>query len=150
MRFDPLLRPEVLDILPRQANSEEMLDRIKIICAAPKTDPFIALLSLIRTQQDMKLFDFDGDIGMELMMAVQELEPDVVVLPLLENDREPGICSHLLGEFADLVIVAVSPSRIHRLSKYCFLSLSGSALLETIRTATPNHRLGTIPIEGTY
>jgi hypothetical protein len=84
----------------------------------------------------MSVLHFEGTGGIELLLAVQELDPHVVVLPLLENDSEPGICSHLLEEFNGLVVMAISPSKIRRFSKFSVLSFSESALLETIRMAT--------------
>jgi hypothetical protein len=97
------------------------------------------LKSFVRKQPDMNVLDFEGDTGIGLLLAVQELEPDVVVLELPDDGREPGICSHLLEEFNDLVVITVSPSTIHRLSKSCVLSFSKKVLLETIRTATGAH-----------
>lgn len=83
----------------------------------------------------MTILDFEGS-GVDLLLAVQELQPDVVILSLLEDDREPGICSHLLEEFDDLVIIALSRSKIRRLSKFSDRTFSESALLETIRTVS--------------
>jgi DNA-binding NarL/FixJ family response regulator len=111
------------------------LDKLRIIFAASDSDFFVELKSLVQKQPDMSVLHFEGMDGIELLLAVQELEPDVVVLALLENGSEPGICSHLLEEFNGLVVMAISPSKIHRLSKSSVLSFSESALLETIRMA---------------
>jgi hypothetical protein len=89
----------------------------------------------------MNIFDLEGAEGIELMLHVQRLKPDVLVLDLLNDGREPGICSHLLEEFRDLVILAISPSKIRRLSKASLLSFSERALLETIRAAVGTHPL---------
>jgi hypothetical protein len=97
------------------------------------------LKSLVRKQLDMKILHFEGGVGVELLLAVGELEPDIVVLPLLDGGREPGICSHLLEEFNDLVILAVSPTRIRRLSNAFVVPFTRRTFLETIRTAKIGH-----------
>jgi hypothetical protein len=84
----------------------------------------------------MNVLEFERASGIDLLLAVQESKPHVVILSLLEDDREPGICSHLLGEFRDLMVIAISRSKIRKLSRDSTISFSATALLETIRTAT--------------
>jgi DNA-binding NarL/FixJ family response regulator len=115
---------------------ENALEQIGIIVAIADHVSSAELKSLLRKQPDMNVLDFEGDNGINLLLAVQEFNPAVVILSLLEDDSEPGICSHLLEEFSDLTVIAISRSKIRRLSRACVMSFSAAALLETIRTAT--------------
>jgi hypothetical protein len=47
----------------------------------------------------------------EILLATAETEAQVVVLDLLEGNADPGICSHLLTEFPQLLILALSSNR---------------------------------------
>ena len=45
----------------------------------------------------------------ELLAAVDRIEPDVVFVTMPESGGEPGICSHLLAEYPELLVIALSP-----------------------------------------
>jgi DNA-binding NarL/FixJ family response regulator len=47
----------------------------------------------------------------ELLLAVNEVQADVVVLTLPESGEMPGICTHLLTEYPHLLIAALSSNR---------------------------------------
>jgi len=46
-----------------------------------------------------------------LLCSIERLDPEVVFLWTSDAFREPGICSHLLGEFPKLVVVSISPDK---------------------------------------
>jgi hypothetical protein len=115
-------------------NRRRRLQGTRILFANTDFAPFSRLKSVIREQPDMDVLNYGGGANIDLMLAVQELQPNIILIPLLEDDREPGICSHLLEEFDDIVIIAISPTKIRRLSKCLDLPFSERTLLETIRT----------------
>lgn len=61
---------------------------------------------------------FDGQPGievemvepdpLELLAAVERIEADVVVITLPDSRTDPGLCSHLLAEYPDLLVIALS------------------------------------------
>ena len=44
----------------------------------------------------------------DLLLAVKDTEADVVVMNLSESHRTPEICTHLLTEFPDLLVIGIS------------------------------------------
>ncbi|HEX8185339.1 MAG TPA: hypothetical protein VF747_11320 [Blastocatellia bacterium] len=68
------------------------------------------LRRLIQSQQDMVIVGVETD-PVEILLATAETEAQVVVLDLLEGNADPGICSHLLTEFPQLLILALSSNR---------------------------------------
>jgi hypothetical protein len=62
---------------------------------------------MIQRQSDMELV---GEVSepLELLVAAAETEAEVVLMSTREN-REPGVCSHLLSEFPNLVLITVTP-----------------------------------------
>ncbi len=45
----------------------------------------------------------------ELLAAVDHTEADVVFVTLPESGADPGICSHLLAQYPELLVIALSP-----------------------------------------
>ena len=96
------------------------------------------LRSLIQRQADMEVM---GEVldPVELLLAVDETQADVVVVDLPESGEEPGICSHLLAEYPQLLVLALSPGRdraiLYRQSiiKEELSKLSDDEILEAIR-----------------
>ena len=96
------------------------------------------LRSLIQRQADMEVM---GEVldPVELLLAVDETQADVVVVDLPESGEEPGICSHLLAEYPQLLVLALSPGRdraiLYRQSiiKEELSKLSEDEILEAIR-----------------
>jgi len=57
-------------------------------------------------QPDMVLVGEQGRRGVGLLLEVRTSNPHAVVLAV-ENGDLPGECSHLLGEFPDLKVIAL-------------------------------------------
>lgn len=68
------------------------------------------LSALIQNHKDILIV---GDVvqPLEILVTVAESKAQVVVLELPDGAQDPGICSHLLGEFPDLLILALSTNR---------------------------------------
>jgi AmiR/NasT family two-component response regulator len=47
--------------------------------------------------------------SLDLLCSIERLRPDVVFLWTSDASKEPGIASHLLHEYPELKIVAISP-----------------------------------------
>ena len=47
---------------------------------------------------------------LELLAAVERIEADVVVITMPDSGTDPGLCSHLLAEYPDLLVIALSPA----------------------------------------
>ncbi len=65
------------------------------------------LRGLVGAQPDMEMVGEVFD-SVELLLAVGQRNADLVILSLAEGGTEPGICSHLLGEYPHLSILALS------------------------------------------
>jgi hypothetical protein len=82
----------------------------------------------------------------EILIMTGEREAEVVVMDSLNGETDPGICSHLLSEFPDLLILALSPGLeqaiIYRqsISKELLLNLSEKEILSAIRQARPDNK----------
>jgi DNA-binding NarL/FixJ family response regulator len=83
------------------------MKRIRVLLAALPPLVSSLLTYLIQDQSDMEVVDAIGE-PVQLLMAVKDTRANVVVLPLPESGEMPGICSHLLAEFPDLLILALS------------------------------------------
>ena len=102
------------------------------------------LRELLSHQEDMEVV---GEVldPLEILYAVRETEADLVVTTLPESG-EPGISSHLLAEYPELLVLAVSPRRNRaRLYRQVVLreELSDTAdegLLSTIRRVSSTSR----------
>ena len=65
------------------------------------------LAHLIRGQTDMEVA---GEVSgpVDLLLTARRTGADVIVLPLPDSAEMPGVCSHLLAEHPDLLILALS------------------------------------------
>jgi chemotaxis response regulator CheB len=66
------------------------------------------VLHYLLTSAGMEVVGESSD-PLTLLCSIERLRPEVVFLWTSDAFREPGICSHLLGEYPQLKIVVVSP-----------------------------------------
>jgi hypothetical protein len=84
-----------------------------------------------------------------LLLAVDETCADVLIVSLLENEKEPGVCSHLLMEYPGLIVLALSSTVSHGLllrrpfSREAVADTSDESILLTIRNASGSDDAGT-------
>src|SRR5690349_6632294 len=62
------------------------------------------LRELIETEEDLEIVG-EVDTPLNLLLQTKNIRPQVVVLPQLEGEEEPGICSHLLLECPNVIIL---------------------------------------------
>jgi DNA-binding NarL/FixJ family response regulator len=68
------------------------------------------LSTLLQRQSDIEIVGTAID-PVELLIAAGDTQADVVVVTLPDSGEMPGICSHLLYEYPQLLIVALSSAR---------------------------------------
>ena len=96
------------------------------------------LKDLIARQADMQAVGEEQE-PVETLLAVSQTNADVVILELPESRSDPGVCSHLLAEHPDLLVLALSPgcesAFLYRQSiiKEPLLDLTDEGILTAIR-----------------
>jgi DNA-binding NarL/FixJ family response regulator len=86
------------------------VNKIKVVLAINPGLLRDFLRELIQCQTDMEVVGEVVD-PVNLLLAVGETDADVVVVTLAASGEAPGICSHLLTEYPQLFILALSPER---------------------------------------
>ena len=84
---------------------------------------------LIRRQVDMEVVGVVSD-PVELLLAVGETQAQVVVLNSSDPEDDPGICSHLLAEYRELIILAI-PGESSRAFTYRQITLKEELSVES-------------------
>jgi DNA-binding NarL/FixJ family response regulator len=83
---------------------------VKVLLAnGPEALP-TGLAMLLQQQSDIEVVGTVLD-PVNLLVAVGDTQADVVVMALPDSGEMPGICSHLLHEYPQLLILALSPAR---------------------------------------
>jgi hypothetical protein len=91
--------------------TETLLDNfVKILLANRPEALRISLATLLQQQSDIEVVGTVLD-PVELLVAVGDRQADVVVVTLPDSGDMPGICSHLLHEYPQLLILALSATR---------------------------------------
>lgn len=66
------------------------------------------LADLLARQEGIEVVGHASE-PLDLLVAVEKSEADVVLLTFPEFPNLPGVCSHLFAEFPELVVLGVSP-----------------------------------------
>jgi DNA-binding NarL/FixJ family response regulator len=96
------------------------------------------LRNLIQTQVDMEVVGEVFD-PIELLLAIDETQADVAIVEMLDANKDPGICSHILAEYPQLLVIAVSSERgraflfRQRIDKESLHQASDEEILSAIR-----------------
>jgi DNA-binding NarL/FixJ family response regulator len=102
-----------------------------------------SLYELIAHESDIEVETVEPD-PIELLAAVGRVEADVVIITLPETG-DPGLLSHLLTEYPDLLVIALSPADesafVYRqvITKESLEPLSEEGLLHAIRNHTQEY-----------
>jgi chemotaxis response regulator CheB len=95
---------------------------------------------LIRTQPDMTVVGEVFD-PIKMLVAVGEVDADIVVMTQEEVNEEAGVCSHLLGEYPDLSILVLAQDGRNgclyhqEVTKRLLTDLSDEGILAAIRSS---------------
>lgn len=86
------------------------MERIKVILSLRPGMLRKVLRKRIGCQPDMEIVGELTD-PVAVLIGAAETEADVVILAAPSGEPDPGICSHLLGEYPHLVILALDQER---------------------------------------
>jgi len=121
-----------------------MDQRMRVLLANGPEELRTYLEALLQQQSDVEVVGQIQD-PIELIMAVEDTQADMVIVTLPESGEMPGICSHLLYEYPQLLILALSSDR----TKACVYrqiirteqlpDTSDEGLLRAIRQANINN-----------
>ena len=84
------------------------MTKIKVLLANRPQSLRKSLRNIIYSQTDMEVVG-EALEPVEILLMVGKTEADVVIVTLPNSDEDPGIYSHLLAEYPQLLIFAVSP-----------------------------------------
>jgi DNA-binding NarL/FixJ family response regulator len=87
-----------------------MAHSVKVLLANRPETLRTSLATLLQQQSDIEVVGTILD-PIELLVAVEDTQADVVVVTLPDSGDMPGICSHLLYEYPQLLILALSSAR---------------------------------------
>jgi chemotaxis response regulator CheB len=90
-------------------------EKIRILMIAVHGEIHDLLQALVAHRDDMEMVGEASD-PIDLLLAVNYTQSDVVILGSSQPDRIPGICTHLLAEYPDLLIFVLSTR-----DRRCFL-----------------------------
>ena len=83
---------------------------VKVLLANRPEALRTGLATLLQQQSDIEVVGTVLD-PVELLVAVGDIQADVVVVTLPDSGEMPGICSHLLHEYPQLLILVLSSAR---------------------------------------
>lgn len=88
-------------------------NRIKVLLVNRSQLLRESLVNLIQFQDDIDDIEVVGEVFdlVELLLMVGRTQADVVVMAMQDSDEEPGICSHLLTEYPQLLVLVLSSER---------------------------------------
>ena len=84
--------------------------KIKVLLANEPGSVRETLEELLQHQSDVEVVGTVRE-PIEILLAVDETQAEVVVLTLPESGEIPGICTHLLTEYPRLLILALAADR---------------------------------------
>lgn len=87
-----------------------MAPPVKVLLANEPRTWRTHLGELLRRHSDVEVVRADSD-PIQLLIMVEDTQADVVVMTLPDSGTMPGICSHLLHEYPQLVILALTANR---------------------------------------
>ena len=117
------------------------MEKLRILLANQPRMHRELLRQLITQQLDMDVVAEELD-PVQLLLTVRQTEADVVVLTLPKSGEDPGLCSHLLSEYPNLVVLALSgvqdDASLYRLEivRQRLASTADGPLLAALRQAT--------------
>lgn len=90
-----------------EADEYAWYEKIKILMIDIPDEIHDALKELIQSQSNMEVVGEAFD-PINLLLTINDTQADVVIMGVTQVDRVPGICTHLLAEYPDLLILTLS------------------------------------------
>src|SRR5436853_4619089 len=88
---------------------ERGVHRVRVLVANQPRLMRELVLATIADQPDIEVIGEIAD-ATEILVAVGEIHPDVVIVALSDPDRRPALCAELMERFPQLKIVALAPA----------------------------------------
>lgn len=116
-----------------------MSSEIKVLLVDDPRSRLDSVKNLIQSQEDLEVVRAVLN-PVEILLEVTKISADVVIIGLLDIKDEPGIISHLLAEYPNLLIIAVSMTdnlaHIYRqrISKDERFNISDDEILSAVRS----------------
>ncbi len=80
---------------------------IRILLACPRMDKVDAWRSILSSYRDFDIVDEEGD-PIDILLKTGTTGASVVVVDLPQSGNDPGLYSHLLEEYPEVKVIAVS------------------------------------------
>ncbi len=84
------------------------MDNVRVLLANRPRMLRESLRGMLERQADIEVTAVAPD-PVELLAEVGRTEAEVVLVTLPESGGDPGICSHLLAQYPELLVIALSP-----------------------------------------
>ena len=84
------------------------MDNVRVLLANRPRMLRESLRLMLESQGDIDVATAAPD-PVELLAAVDRTDAEVVLVTLPESGGDPGICSHLLAQYPELLVIALSP-----------------------------------------
>ncbi len=81
--------------------------KIRVLMINVPEDIQDSLKELIQAREQMRMVGEAFD-PIDLLLTVNDTQADVVIMGHEQCDRVPGICTHLLAEYPDLLVLTLS------------------------------------------
>ena len=108
------------------------------------------LMALIGDQPDIELVGEVGDHG-DLVEAVEQVRPDVLVIAMDDREKHRVQCGFLLGRFPEMRILALAPEQNRALFYWAIVDIrsvslesSEAGILNAMRQGPP--LVGVVPV----
>jgi DNA-binding NarL/FixJ family response regulator len=85
------------------------------------------VLAVVVDQPDIEVVGEVNDES-QLVAAVEEARPDVVILALEDSEQRTGLCGFLLGRYPHMKILALAPEQNRGLFYWAFVDIRSKAL----------------------
>jgi len=85
------------------------------------------VLAVVADQPDIEVVGEVNDES-QLVEAVEESRPDVVIVAMEEGDQRPALCGFLLGRYPHMRILALAPEQNRGLFYWAFVDVRSKTL----------------------
>ncbi len=110
------LKPCRCDLTAASETVPSMIEKSIVVIGAMRTPPQFDLVRKVSAQPDIEVIGPISD-PVELLVTVGNVGADAVVVPLNDDDVEPGLCSHVLAEHPRVLLLALSATaRVNEVS----------------------------------
>jgi chemotaxis response regulator CheB len=96
-----------ISVVINRSPQRNLLAKIRVLLVAIPPMLVDGLRQIVAEQPDVEVVGDFADYGVELLVAVGQTRADVVILGVSTSEL-PGVCSHLLGEYPRVKVLALT------------------------------------------